>query len=330
MKHKSIITLTLITVCTITLAACAGKASRSGVELGNNVDNSPLTTAVNIESVHDLKNPAELKKFIEFFHMDKALLVERSAQQFGESPAEETDPDTGTTLLKLDKTGLIFHLTDEEGVPVSHVEILDGSPFHYGYARANMSFPDIMNLVGETMITADPYAEAEEQKEYQLTYPLDGVSVAFTSNQVFGNSSKMMVNSWGYYDEEPTLLSAKEIHTAHGLFSIPASWVGKIALEDSGTHQIVSFLSPHGSYPLVEMELFNLSEWSELAPKEQNHYQMISKTEDWVFGAKRLSGHPGDKKDAESYRSMQSEIDDVLNSFKSSVPPDSREGQSGN
>ncbi|WP_435923530.1 hypothetical protein [Paenibacillus sp. DYY-L-2] len=330
MKYKSIITLILIILCTITLAACEEKASRSGVDLENNGDNSLSTTANKNESSYDLKNPAELKKFVEFFDMDKALLVERSAQQFGESPAEETDPDTGATFLKLEKTGLIFYLTDEEGIPVSQVDILDGSPFHYGGAKSHMSFPEIMNLVGDTMITADPYSEGEEQKEYQITYPLDGVSVAFTSNQVFENSSKMMVNSWGYYDEEPTLLSAKEIHTAHGLFSIPASWVGKIALEDSGTHQIVSFLSPHGYYPLVEMELFNLSEWSELAPEEQNHYQMISKTEDWVFGAKRLSSHPSDKEDAESYRSMQSEIDDVLNSFKSSVPLDSREGLSRN
>lgn len=318
MKYKFLITSMLIILCTITLAACVGKASRSGGELVDNVDNSLSTTAGKNEPLYDLKNPTELKKFVEYLDLDKALLVEGLAQEFGESPAEETDPDTGATLLKLEKTGLIFHLTDEEGIPVSHVDILDGSPFHYGGARGNMSFPDIMNLVGETMITSDPYSEGEEQKEYRITYPLEGVSVAFTSKHIFENSSKMVVYSWGYYDEEPTLLSAKEIYTAHGKFSIPASWVGKIALADSGTYQIVSYLSPHGSYSLIEMESFNLSEWDELNPAEQNNYQIISKTEDWVFGAKRLSEHPNNKEDAKRYQSMQSEIDDMLNSFKSS------------
>ncbi|MEC0136801.1 hypothetical protein P4H94_07950 [Paenibacillus macerans] len=325
MKFKSMI-LVLITLCLFTLTACEPKTSQSGGEKAGSNTNIPTDTETfgNTDSSYDLNNPVFLKKFIAYFDMDKDMLIEKLAQDYEELPIEETDSDTGLTSLKLEKAGMIFHLTGDDGVPVSHVDINGASPIHYTEARSNMSFSDIMKRAGETMILAEPSTENEDRKQFSIIYPLQGVSVVFIADNVYDNSSKMKVSSWGYYDVEPTLLSPREIHTLYGLFTIPETWVGRISLEDLVNKQVISFLNERGSFPLIQIESLNLTEWNDLKPNQRDSYQIVSKGDDWVVVAKILSQEPSNKEDAQVYQSMQKEVKGMLATFK----PDNQEDES--
>lgn len=307
MKRK-ILFWTLISLSVIMLTACGGKARKSGGTEITPTANSD--TRAKFDAAYDLKNQDFYERFIHYMGMDKASLIDTLQQDFQEAPVEGAD-DAGAAWLKLEKAGLVFHLTEEEGVPVSHVDIAEISPIHFGEVKAGMSFTEIMRRAGETMIMATPSYQ-EEEKEFNLIYPVKGASVIFSSEQVFEESAKMMVSSWGYYDEEPTLFSATEIRSYYGAFKLPENWVGHISLEHSVEMQLISFLGQKGAYPLVQIEYSHPSD----EQSRSDDAQVVFENEDVLIIAKLMPNEPADKKEAEQYRVMRSEVDKMLDTFK--------------
>lgn len=306
MKRK-ILFWALTSVLVIMLTACGGKAPKSGGNEGTSTANHD--TAIKFDAAYDLKNQGFYERFIHYMELDKTSLIDTLQQDFQEAPVEGTD--AGGAWLKLEKAGLVFHLTEEEGVPVSHVDIAEISPIHFGETKAGMSFAEIMKRAGETMIMSSPSGE-EEEKEFSLIYPVKGASVVFSSEQVFEKSAKMMVSSWGYYDEEPTLFSAREIRSYYGSFKLLENWVGRISLENSVDAQLISFLGQKGAYPLVQIEYSHPSD----GDSRPDDVQVVLENEDVLITAKLWSNEPADKKEAEQYRVMRSEVDKMLNTFK--------------
>ncbi|GAA0133211.1 hypothetical protein YSY43_00510 [Paenibacillus sp. YSY-4.3] len=307
MKRK-ILFWTLISLSVIMLTACGGKALKSGGTEVTSTANSD--TRAKFDAAYDLKNQDFYERFIHYMEMDKASLIDTLQQDFQEAPVEGAD-DAGAAWLKLEKAGLVFHLTEEEGVPISHVDIAEISPIHFGEVKAGMSFTEIMQRAGETMIMAVP-SDEEEEKEFNLIYPVKGASVIFSSEQVFEKSAKMMVSSWGYYDEEPTLFSATEIRSYYGAFKLPENWVGHISLENSVETQLISFLGQKGAYPLVQIEYSHPSD----GLSRPDDVQVVFENEDVLITAKLWSNEPANKKEAEQYRVMRSEVDKMLDTFK--------------
>lgn len=307
MKRK-LLFWAFISVLVIMLTACGGKVLKSGGDEGKSRANPD--PAVHFDAAYDLKNQNFYERFIHYMNLDKASLIDTLQQDFQEAPVEGAD-DEGAAWLKLEKAGLVFHLTEEEGIPVSHVDIAELSPIHFGETKAGMSFVEIMNRAGETMIMSSPSGEGDD-KEFSLIYPVKEASVVFSTEQVFEKSAKMMVSSWGYYDEEPKLLSAREVQSYYGSFKLPENWVGHISLENSVDMQLISFLGQKGAYPLVQIEYFHPSD-TESRPDD---VQVVWKNEDVLITAKLGSNEPADKKEAEQYRVMRSEVDKMLDTFK--------------
>lgn len=268
---------------------------------------------IELHPAFDLKNPDFSTKFMNYFDMDKAQLIEALHQDFSETPIEGVDSNTDMQWIKLEKVGLQFYLTEEMEVPVSHVDIEEASPVHFGRAKARMNFEDIMKQAGDTLILEQ---EENDQVLYSILYPLDGVSVIFNTKNVFENSSKMKVSSWGYYDKAPTLLHANEIPTYYGIFKIPDSWVGRVSLIDYPDTKIISYLGRNESFPLFQIISMSPEEWDEMSTSEQERFEIIDKEEGWVMVMKQEDAEPSDEKEAEEYRVMTSGIEGILKTFE--------------
>lgn len=314
MRRKQVI-LTLILLGVLMAVTACG--TRAGQPEATQVQPEPTAT-VNTETdqfdpKYDLKNPDFFSKFVAYFDLDKAALIQKLQQDYKEAPIEGTDSATGMPWVKLDKAGLTFYLTEEDEVPVSHVEIAETNPIHYGGARGQMTFSDVMKKAGETMVMEDPDLE----KRYSITYPMKEVSVVFSTKNVYDPSSTMEVSSWGYYDQEPTLRSATEIQTNRGSFQLPRNWVGKISLRDMVNTYTLSYLGKKEAYPLVEIVAMNVREWNET---DQAEYKIIFENEDGVVAARRLETNmPSDQEEAEVYHSMESQVDEMLATFQPAV-----------
>lgn len=314
MRRKQVI-LTLILLGVLMAVTACG--TRAGQPEATQVQPEPTAT-VNTETdqfdpEYDLKNPDFLSKFVAYFDLDKAALIQKLQQDYKEVPIEGTDSATGMPWVKLDKAGLTFYLTEEDEVPVSHVEIAETNPIHYGGARGQMTFSDVMKKAGETMVMEDPDLE----KRYSITYPMKEVSVVFSTRNVYDPSSTMEVSSWGYYDQEPTLRSATEIQTNRGSFQLPRNWVGKISLREMVNTYTLSYLGKKEAYPLVEIVAMNVREWNET---DQAEYKIIFENEDGVVAAKTLeTNKPSDQEEAEVYHSMESQVDEMLATFQPAV-----------
>lgn len=312
MKTKGVI-LTIIILSLLAFTACGAK---TGPSKGTQADTKNSATATNTEtgqfaSEYDLKNSEFFNKFIAYFDLDKKALVQKLQQDYKEAPIEGTDLATGMSWVKLDKAGLVFYLTGEDEIPVSHVEVAETNSIHFGDTRGGMKFSDIMKNVGETMIIEDP--EAEDR--FSITYPLKEASVIFSTKNVYDASSKMKLSSWGYYDQEPTLRSASEIQTSRGSFQLPRNWVGKISLRETVDTYTISYLGKKEAYPLVEIVSMNVSEWDDT---DQAKYKIISKNEDGVVAAKTLATNkPSDQEEAKFFLTMETEVEKMLDTFKS-------------
>ncbi|GIO85892.1 hypothetical protein J25TS5_28240 [Paenibacillus faecis] len=314
MRRKQVI-LTLVFLGVLMAVTACG--TRAGQPEATQVQPEPTAT-VNTETgqfdpKYDLKNPDFFSKFVAYFDLDKAALIQKLQQDYKEAPIEGTDSATGMPWVKLEKAGLTFYLTEEDEVPVSHVEIAETNPIHYGGARGQMTFSDVMKKAGETMVMEDPDLE----KRYSITYPMKEVSVVFYTNNVYDPSSTMEVSSWGYYDQEPTLRSANEIQTNRGSFQLPRNWVGKISLREMVNTYTLSYLGKKEAYPLVEIVAMNVREWNEM---DQAEYKIIFENEDGVVAARRLeTNQPSDQEEAEVYLSMESQVDEMLATFQPAV-----------
>ncbi|WP_334078124.1 hypothetical protein [Paenibacillus sanfengchensis] len=315
-KRKQVL-LTLILLGVLMAVTACG--TRAGQPEATQVQPEPTAT-VNTETdqfdpKYDLKNPDFFSKFVAYFDLDKAALIQKLQQDYKEAPIEGTDSATGMPWVKLDKAGLTFYLTEGDEVPVSHVEIAETNPIHYGGARGQMTFSDVMKKAGETMVMEDPDLE----KSYSITYPMKEVSVVFYTKNVYDPSSTMEVSSWGYYDQEPTLRSATEIQTNRGSFQLPRNWVGKISLREMVNTHTLSYLGKKEVYPLIEIVAMNVREWNEM---DQAEYKIIFENEDGVVAAKTLeTNKPSDQEEAEVFLTMESEVEKMLDTFK---PDDER------
>lgn len=304
--------LALVFTFAIILASCN---SFKNVQGDVNFDQYP-TTSHKIEKFdpdYDLGNNNFYDKFTKYFDMDRDSLLQTLEQDFSEVPKEGMDEMTNEKWIRLNKMGLQFFLTDEEEVPVSYVNIDHTSPVHFGGTQGMMNFRDIMNEIGETMILAQ---EEDGQMLYSIRYPIDGVSVIFQTNNVFENSAKMMVSTWGYYDEMPTKLSSKDIKTYYGTLRIPNSWEGNVAVMNNGDRQTVLYLGHDESFPLVEIITMDKQEWNSMNQKEQTKLLVADHQENWVLAIKKLNHEPRNQQELKQYHDMNMEVNELVKNFE--------------
>ncbi len=278
------------------------------------LDKNPSTNHENeFNPTFDLNNPDFFSKFKNYFDMDKDSLREALEEDFSEKPIEGTEPNTNMQWIRLNKSGLQFYLTEESEVPVSHVDIDESSPIHFGRAKAKMKFEDIMKQAGETLILEQ---EENDQVLYSISYPVEGVSVIFNTKNVFEESANMRVSSWGYYDEAPTLLHANEIPTYYGILKIPDTWVGRISLIDYPDTKIISYLGQNESFPLFQIISMSSEEWDGISKSEQEEFVTIEKEEGWIMVMKQENAEPNDEIESNEYHAMSSEIEDIIKTFE--------------
>lgn len=317
MKYTAYFLTLIFVVLTITVA-CDSK--EKVLETKDIDSNKPFAIHSDVDSKKydssvDLNTPNFFNQFIKYFDMDEDTLIQTLQKDFNETPDSGKDQSTGSIWLKLYEAGLVFHLTEEEGIPVSDIEIEDSSPINFKGLRGKMQFSDIMKQAGETMITAQSDSESG-RRFYSITYPLEGVSVIFTTENIFEDSAKMTVSSWGYYDNEPTLLSPNVIQNYYGAFTLPDSWKGRIALEEIGDSQTVLYLGKEKEYPLIKLVSFNMVEWIDMSNLEQKKYEMVVQNEDWVIVTQEIQDYPSDDREKAEYEAMEKEVEAILRTFE--------------
>lgn len=306
----------LITLTWLFLIACSNiKQDDSSINSSTPMPSASASNDGQTERSYDLANKDFFKKFIRFLSLKPELLVDALQQEFGETPVKGYDQEAEAQFIRLEKAGLNFYITDNEDIPVSHIEVDSSSPIHLSGAKGKMPLADIMKYAGKTMVYYQGASTAEEKAAYRISYPLDGATVNFTTNFLSENAAKMDISSWGYYDEAPKQSSATRVELEFGTFSIPEHWVGKVAADD-GYNQFMLYLIGHTeAYPLFAIEQVH---WTDDEIDSENK-AVIGKTEDTLIYLTDFTPDI-DQWDRSQYMQLKHEIIDILPSFKLSDP----------